>query len=85
MNNNPYKYIRIVAKPMLIGVVTDELYATLRDKEVRLTHAAPHLLSLLQTAVFNLEMVAHLRGLERELLPFCDDVRKFISTITEEA
>ena len=47
----------------------------------RLIAAAPELLALLKTLTFVTETVAHLKGLEAELLPSTDAARALIKTI----
>lgn len=70
-----YNYIKICAKPVPLEVALDEDHHTEVLREIKLAHKAPDLLALLESALFQLESVAHLRGLERELLPFVDMAR----------
>lgn len=53
-------------------------YSPERKAEL-LAAAAPEMLACLRSCAFALESVAHLRGLERELLPYADAAREIIA------
>jgi hypothetical protein len=75
MKMDSYNTIKICAKPTTIAhAMIDEHIANVR-KETALAYAAPELKEMLEQALFSLETVAHLRGMERELLPTIDATR----------
>ena len=82
-----YKYIRITSKPLPLDVIVDDGNKALLDmlEESRMAHAAPQLIAQLQAVTFALESVAHLQGMERELLPTTNAARELIATIIQPA
>ena len=50
--------------------------------DARLIAAAPDLLAALKACVFVVESLAHLRGMEAELLPYADFARAAIAKAT---
>lgn len=58
---------------------TDEQLAN-----ARLIEAAPTMMAMLESLVFVAESAAHLRGLEKELLPTTDAARSLIAKIKGE-
>jgi hypothetical protein len=74
----PYAYIKIERKKMDMDLVLDEELNKLIVKEEKLANAAPQLLALLESLTFIAESVAHLKGLEREILPTTELARNYI-------
>lgn len=54
----------------------------IREMDARLIAAAPDLLEALKKLTFVAEAVAHLRGLEREILPITNAARAAIAKAT---
>jgi hypothetical protein len=57
---------------------------TINDREIpmQLAYAAPELLGALKELAFTVETIAHLQGLERDLLPMADKARAAIAKAT---
>lgn len=58
-------------KPQREAADRAAIAAAIRDNAERLAE-------LLPSVVFTVESIAHLRGLERDLLPMCDAVRRLM-------
>jgi hypothetical protein len=83
----PYRYIAITPRPAPLDEITsdDSAYTVGVIAETRLANAAPELLAALRSMTFVVETVAHLRGLERELLGATDDARALMATLEAPA
>lgn len=62
----------------------DSHYNKLVAAQTKLTAYAPELLFALKNATFLLESVAHLRGMEAELLPTVKEYKEFIASFKQE-
>jgi hypothetical protein len=81
MINKPI--ISITTVPAPLDLVMNEQFRAEERRLHALYNAAPELLKQLESLLFIVETTAHLRGLERELLPTCDNVRSFIKPLQE--
>jgi hypothetical protein len=54
------------------------------EANARLIEAAPEMLEVLKKLAFVAESVAHLRGLERDILPITDRARELIAKVEGE-
>ena len=70
---------------LLVSQTTGEVVARFEvaptTDDAKLIAAAPDLLDVLKTLTFICESLAHLRGMERELLPHTDHARMIIDSI----
>ena len=78
MSNTPK--ISVTVKPETLDSVLTTEFQNEADRLVKLHNSAPEILERLISMVFLCETVAHMRGLERELLPHTDAAREFIAS-----
>lgn len=81
-----FHYLSIGFRPAPLDVVLDpqSSYTQGCQRELTLVDAAPELVALLEKLTFVAESVAHLRGLEREILPTTDAARELLARIRGE-
>lgn len=76
-------YVDVTPKPQALELVInpDSPVSLAIAYETRLCESAAAMLELLKRMTFNSECLAHLRGMEKELLPLTDEARRVIDVV----
>jgi len=80
-NNNTLPIHADIHIEPIASILPRPFYADTQEANARLIAAAPEILSLLESLTFIAETVAHLRGLERDILPTTDKARELIARV----